>query len=98
MLQNYQNFAEMYLFHLLGTTNTNFVYLIRIFVYLIFELFYKIKVIIQFEIHHKMQYELNMWEWFETLELNPFEHKVGGGGRLCTPNYHRPLQIFGWLS
>ena len=31
VLQNYQNFTEMYLVHLLGTTNTNLVYLLRIF-------------------------------------------------------------------
>ena len=39
VLQNYQNFTEMYPVHLLGTTNTNLVHLLRIFVYLNFELF-----------------------------------------------------------
>ena len=46
--------ASFYLVQLIRTTNTNLEFLNEIFVYLLVEFFYKVKVSVEIKIHHKM--------------------------------------------
>ena len=55
-----------YLDHLIGTTNTNLEFYNKIFVYLRFEFFYKVKVSIEVKINHKMAIDLIIIKSLET--------------------------------